>query len=99
MYPTVLALLRYGLSYVLCSLCIEKIILPKSLCKKKSLSKIKNKKAVHKIENKMPVFNDFFKTYVLNFFNRKVIPNEKNMQVIYSEYKEDNNNILLKSYF
>ena len=73
-----------------------KIILPKSLCKKKSLSKIKNKKAVHKIENKMPVFNDFFKTYVLNFFNRKIIPNEKNMQVIYSEYKEDNNNILLQ---
>ena len=48
------------------------------------------------MENKMPVFNDFFNTYVLNFLNRKVIPNEKNIQVIYSEYKEDNNNILLQ---
>ena len=73
-----------------------KIILPKNPCKKKSWSKTKNKTVINKIENKMPVFNDFFKTYVLNFFNRKVVPNEKNMQVIYSEYKEDNNNILLQ---
>ncbi len=73
-----------------------KIILPKNPCKKKSWSKTKNKTVINKIENKMPVFNDFFKTYVLNFFNRKVVPNEKNMQLIYSEYKEDNNNILLQ---
>ena len=73
-----------------------KIILPKNPCKKKSWSKTKNKTVINKIENKMPIFNDFFKTYVLNFFNRKVVPNEKNMQVIYSEYKEDNNNILLQ---
>ena len=73
-----------------------KIILPKNPCKKKSWSKTINKTVINKIENKMPVFNDFFKTYVLNFFNRKVVPNEKNMQVIYSEYKEDNNNILLQ---
>ena len=72
------------------------IILPKKPSTKKSWCKIKSKKVIHKMENKMPVFNDFFNTYVLNFLNRKVIPNEKNIQVIYSEYKEDNNNILLQ---
>ena len=33
---------------------------------------------------------------MLNFINRKVIANEKNFQVILSDYKEDNNDILLQ---
>ena len=44
----------------------------------------------------MPEFNEFFNVYVLKFLRRKVIPNEKNMQVIYSDYKEEKNNILLQ---
>jgi len=42
------------------------------------------------------VYNDFFKVYTLKFIKRKVIPNEKNFQVIFSDYKEDNNDILLQ---
>ena len=73
-----------------------KIIIPKTASRKKSWSKTKNRKVLHQIENKFPVYNEIFSTYVLKFIRRKVIPNEKNMQLIYSEYKEDNNNILLQ---
>ena len=73
-----------------------KIIIPKTASRKKSWSKTKNRKVLHQIENKSPVYNEIFSTYVLKFIRRKVIPNEKNMQLIYSEYKEDNNNILLQ---
>ena len=73
-----------------------KIIIPKIINNKKSWSKNKNKSIVHKIENKVPEYNDFFKIYVLKFLRRKIIPNEKNIQVIYSDYKEENDNILLQ---
>ena len=55
-----------------------------------------NKIFMHKMENKSPEYNSIYKCYVLNFMNRKVIPNEKNMQIIYSDLKEDKNNILLQ---
>ena len=55
-----------------------------------------NKMFMHKMENKSPEYNSIYKCYVLNFINRKVIPNEKNMQIIYSDLKEDKNNILLQ---
>ena len=51
---------------------------------------------MHKLENKSPEYNFIYKCYVLNFINRKVIPNEKNLQIIYSDLKEDKNNILLQ---
>ena len=72
------------------------ILIPKTPSKKNSWSKNKNKAVIHKIENIMPEFNEFFNVYVLKFIRRKVIPNEKNMQVIYSDYKEEKNNILLQ---
>ena len=71
------------------------ILIPKTQTKK-SLSKTKNRKILHKIKNIIPEFNDIFQTYVLKFLRRKVIPNEKNIQVIYSEYEEDNKNVLLQ---
>lgn len=55
-----------------------------------------NKMFMHKMENKSPEYNSIYKCYVLNFLNRKVIPNEKNIQIIYSDLKEDKNNILLQ---
>ena len=55
-----------------------------------------NKLFMNKMENKLPEYNAIYKSYVLNFINRKVIPNEKNMQVVYSDLKEDKNNILLQ---
>jgi len=51
---------------------------------------------MHKMGNKSPEYNSIYKCFVLNFINRKVIPNEKNMQIIYSDLKEDKNNILLQ---
>ena len=51
---------------------------------------------MHKLENKSPEYSSIYKCYVLNFINRKVIPNEKNLQIIYSDLKEDKNNILLQ---
>ena len=48
------------------------------------------------MKNKNPVYNDFFKVYTLNFIKRKVIANEKNFQVIFSDYEEDNKDILLQ---
>ena len=51
---------------------------------------------MHKMENKSPEYNSIYKCFVLNFINRKVIPNEKNMQIVYSDLKEDKNNILLQ---
>jgi hypothetical protein len=48
------------------------------------------------MENKSPEYNSIYKCFVLNFINRKVIPNEKNIQIIYSDLKEDKNNILLQ---
>ncbi len=48
------------------------------------------------MKNKSPVYNDFFKVYTLQFIRRKVIPNEKNFQIIFSDYKEDSNDILLQ---
>ena len=51
---------------------------------------------VHNIKNKSPIYNDYFKVYTLKFIDRKVIPNEKNFQVIFSDYKEDSNDILLQ---
>ena len=51
---------------------------------------------MHKMENKSPEYNSIYKCFVLNFINRKVIPNEKNIQIIYSDLKEDKNNILLQ---
>jgi len=72
------------------------ILIPKTPSKKKSWSKTKNRKVLHKIENKSPEYNELFNIYTLKFIRRKVIPNEKNLQLIYSEYKEDNNNILLQ---
>ena len=57
---------------------------------------INNKLYMHKMENKSPEYNNIYKCYVLNFINRKVIPNEKNLQIIYSDLKEDKNNILLQ---
>ena len=74
-----------------------KILLPKAMKNEKSLSNIKrNKNLVYNMKNKNPIYNDFFKVYTLNFINRKVIANEKNFQVILSDYKEDNNDILLQ---
>ena len=72
------------------------ILIPKNATKKNSWSKNKNRKILNKMENKLPEYNDIFNVYVLKFIRRKVIPNEKNLQVIYTEYKEDNNNILLQ---
>ena len=73
------------------------ILIPKTPIKANSIYYNKNKKLFHKIQNKLPQYNDFFKTYALDFVNRRnIIPNEKNMQFIYSEYKEDSNNILLQ---
>jgi hypothetical protein len=71
------------------------ILIPKTPSKK-SLYKTKNRQILHKIINIMPNFNEIFHTYVLKFIRRKVIPNERNMQVIFSEYKEDNKNVLLQ---
>jgi hypothetical protein len=72
------------------------ILIPKTNSKNKSWSKTKNRKILHKIESKSPEYNEMFNIYTLKFIRRKVIPNEKNLQLIYSEYKEDNNNILLQ---
>ncbi len=72
------------------------ILIPKNATKKNSWSKNKNRKILNKMKNKLPEYNDIFNVYVLKFIRRKVIPNEKNLQVIYTEYKEDNNNILLQ---
>ena len=72
------------------------ILIPKNAIKKNSWSKNKNRKILNKMENKLPEYNDIFNVYVLKFIRRKVIPNEKNLQVIYTEYKEDNSNILLQ---
>ena len=55
-----------------------------------------NKLIMHKMENKLPEYNSIYKCYVLNFVNRKVIPNEKNLQIIYSDLKEEKDNILLQ---
>ena len=55
-----------------------------------------NKLFMHKMENKSPEYNSIYKCYVLNFINRKVIPHEKNIQIIYSDLKEDKNDILLQ---
>ena len=74
-----------------------KILLPKAMKNEKSLSNIKrNKNLVYNMKNKNPIYNDFFKVYTLNFINRKVIANEKNFQVIFSDYEEDNKDILLQ---
>lgn len=74
-----------------------KILLPKILKNEKSLVNISgNKKLVYNMNNKTPVYNDFFQVYTLNFIKRRVIPNEKNFQVIFSDYKEDKNDILLQ---
>ena len=74
-----------------------KILLPKKTTQEKSLTKLSgNKKMVHNIKNKSPIYNDYFKVYTLKFIDRKVIPNEKNFQVIFTDYKEDNNDILLQ---
>lgn len=72
------------------------IIIPKVPSIKKSWSKNKNKMLIHKIVNKVPEYNEYFKLYVLKFLRRTVIPNEKNFQVIFSDYKEDNDNLLLQ---
>ncbi len=71
------------------------IMIPKTPTKK-SMTKTKNRKVLHKMKNIMPEYNEIFHTYVLRFLRRKVIPNERNMQVIYTEYKEDNKNVLLQ---
>ena len=74
-----------------------KILLPKITKNEKSLVNITgNKKLVYNMKNKSPVYNDFFKVYTLLFIRRKVIPNEKNFQIIFSDYKEDSNDILLQ---
>ena len=74
-----------------------KILLPKKTTQEKSLTKLSgNKKMVHNIKNKSPIYNDYFKVYTLKFIDRKVIPNEKNFQIIFSDYKEDSNDILLQ---
>ena len=73
-----------------------KILMPKNAGKSNSCSYNKNRMTLNKMENKAPEYNDIFNVYVLRFIRRKVIPNEKNIQIIYSEYKEDNNNILLQ---
>ena len=72
------------------------ILIPKVPSQKNTWSKNKNKTVLYKMGNKMPEYNEFFKFYVLKFLRRKVIPNEKNIQVIYSDYKEESNNILLQ---
>ena len=74
-----------------------KILLPyhnKTITKR--IIKNNNDLCVHKMENKSPEYNNFYRFYVLNFIKRKVIPNERNIQIIYSEPKEDENNILLQ---
>ena len=74
-----------------------KILLPKITKNEKSLVNITgNKKLVYNMKNKSPVYNGFFKVYTLQFIRRKVIPNEKNFQIIFSDYKEDSNDILLQ---
>ena len=74
-----------------------KILLPKITKNEKSLVNITgNKKLVYNMKNKNPVYNDFFKVYTLQFIRRKVIPNEKNFQIIFSDYKEDGDDILLQ---
>ena len=73
-----------------------KILMPKNAGKSNSCSYNKNRMTLNKMKNKAPEYNDMFNVYVLRFIRRKVIPNEKNIQIIYSEYKEDNNNILLQ---
>ena len=72
------------------------ILMPKNTSKSNSGNNNKNRMTLNKMENKIPEYNDMFNVYVLKFIRRKVIPNEKNIQIIYSEYKEDNNNILLQ---
>ena len=72
------------------------ILMPKNTSKSSSSNNNKNRMTLNKMENKIPEYNDMFNVYVLKFIRRKVIPNEKNIQIIYSEYKEDNNNILLQ---
>lgn len=72
------------------------ILIPKIKENIKSWTNNKNKNFVYKMQNKLPEYSDYFKCYVLNFIRRKIVPNEKNMQIIYSEYKEDKNNILLQ---
>ena len=74
-----------------------KILLPyhnKTITKR--IIKNNNDLCVHKMENKSPEYNNFYRFYVLNFIKRKVIPNERNIQIIYSDPKEDENNILLQ---
>ena len=74
-----------------------KILLPKKCTKDKSLMNFsQNKKLIYNMQNKSPTYNDFFKVYTLKFIKRKVVPNEKNFQVIFSDYKEDSNDILLQ---
>ena len=74
-----------------------KILLPKITKNEKSLVNITgNKKLVFNMKNKSPVYNDFFKVYTLQFLRRSVIPNEKNFQIIFSDYKEDGDDILLQ---
>ena len=72
------------------------IILPKTDTRRGSWKNIRNNQMIHKMQNKLPVFDDFYKCYVLYFIRRNIIPNEKNIQIIYSEFKEDGNNILLQ---
>jgi hypothetical protein len=72
------------------------ILMPKNASKSNSCSYNKNRMTLNKMKNKAPEYNDMLNVYVLRFIRRKVIPNEKNIQIIYSEYKEDNNNILLQ---
>lgn len=55
-----------------------------------------NKLFMHKMENKSPEYNSIYKCYVLNFIKRKVIPHEKNIQIIYSDLKENRDDILLQ---
>ena len=74
-----------------------KILLPKQVTKEASLINLSgNKNLVYNIKNKAPIYNDYFKVYTLKFIKRKVIPNEKNFQVIFTDYKEDSNDILLQ---
>jgi hypothetical protein len=74
-----------------------KILLPKNSNNENSLINVSgNKKLVYNMNNKAPIYNDFFKVYTLNFIKRSVVPNERNFQVIFSDYKEDNNDILLQ---
>ena len=75
------------------------VLLPFSNKNKKFFNGIKlvnSELCLHKMENKSPEYNNIYKCYVLNFINRKVIPNEKNIQIVYSDLKEDTDNILLQ---